>query len=682
MKMLIFCFLTIEIVHMFSLNKKFSLVTDENLERLRNDIVDQGKNYLESIIYKDLHATDYSSKPEFIDRINDRKKCKHQQKKDNKIYYSSQSKNARKNSQAYIETGYEKLRMHFDFTYTLPHEQKILEEILIPPVKSFFESTLKVKRIPGRLRFPSGMERCSHIPIPKNLIEEGEEVDTIVVVTTYRGMAKYERDMKESMKANKRFEGISLEDTLNVTELIKNEVNDTMSDPYNLFIREKYISSKILNETADQDEPPSGIFGWATYCSQDSSTLRPTTAVIQFVSDISLNPTDFEEAVWTTIHELTHALGFDLSLFTDFVNDKYFRIPLNETLVIKTKLLYLQDLITYLQSNNLNNFSFDFGSILSNITSSTEHPSNKTSVQYLFDKDTTNVLYITKMDIKENIFQLITSIELDPEGKNLTSRYFFNKINLPETSNYTYIEFDNSIDFGLLEYFIENFADNTRVFIKSKNVLKLSKLHYDCDSADGMELEHMGGPGTSFSHWSKRTFNTDYMIGNSNGEYFVSKITLALLHDSGWYSVDYEKGDDIPWGFKKGCEFIENKCVYGEDKSIKVNNEASKNENQIKEIANPHIHSQESQNKISKLSINIKMTSDFEEFCSSPSEEKCSIGRKYRGNCSLIQSSQPFPKSFQYIENNPFIGANASLGDHCPIPNEWFDLHYDSLGSC
>ena len=51
------------------------------------------------------------------------------------------------------------------------------------------------------------------------------------------------------------------------------------------------------------------------------------------------------------------------------------------------------------------------------------------------------------------------------------------------------------------------------------------------------------------------------MIGNNYGEYFISKMTLGLLEDSGWYKVDYKYSERVPWGYQKGCEFLEKSCI-------------------------------------------------------------------------------------------------------------------------
>ena len=39
-----------------------------------------------------------------------------------------------------------------------------------------------------------------------------------------------------------------------------------------------------------------------------------------------------------------------------------------------------------------------------------------------------------------------------------------------------------------------------------------------------------------------------------------SKITLALLEDSGWYKPNYTLADYFAYGKDRGCDFITNNC--------------------------------------------------------------------------------------------------------------------------
>jgi hypothetical protein len=39
-----------------------------------------------------------------------------------------------------------------------------------------------------------------------------------------------------------------------------------------------------------------------------------------------------------------------------------------------------------------------------------------------------------------------------------------------------------------------------------------------------------------------------------------SRLSLAVLEDSGWYTVDYTAAKDLPWGSGRGCDFVRRGC--------------------------------------------------------------------------------------------------------------------------
>merc|ERR1719326_2883463 len=82
----------------------------------------------------------------------------------------------------------------------------------------------------------------------------------------------------------------------------------------------------------------------------------------------------------------------------------------------------------------------------------------------------------------------------------------------------------------------------------------------------------------------------------------MSKVTLALFEDSGWYLPDYDMADrhikGADWGYKQGCNFARGLCV--------------------------------------KKDGNGKGVTDFPQiWCTSPSERACSLDRKSEAACSL-----------------------------------------------
>ena len=89
---------------------------------------------------------------------------------------------------------------------------------------------------------------------------------------------------------------------------------------------------------------------------------------------------------------------------------------------------------------------------------------------------------------------------------------------------------------------------------------------------EGGELEDQGDLGTSLTHWEKRVFGDEAMTGNHqelerdgrlySEQKMISRMTLAVLHDSGWYNVDFSRADSsYSWGRHLGCDFVMKSCL-------------------------------------------------------------------------------------------------------------------------
>ncbi|XP_044474515.1 uncharacterized protein LOC123202619 [Mangifera indica] len=102
----------------------------------------------------------------------------------------------------------------------------------------------------------------------------------------------------------------------------------------------------------------------------------------------------------------------------------------------------------------------------------------------------------------------------------------------------------------------------TRVVLP--NVVMHSRYHYGAFSENftGLELEDGGGRGTSGSHWEKRLLMNEIMTGSVDTRSVVSKMTLALLEDSGWYQANYSMADRLEWGHNQGTDFVTSPCNF------------------------------------------------------------------------------------------------------------------------
>lgn len=59
----------------------------------------------------------------------------------------------------------------------------------------------------------------------------------------------------------------------------------------------------------------------------------------------------------------------------------------------------------------------------------------------------------------------------------------------------------------------------------------------------GAKLEDEGGYGTADSHWERRLFIGEIMIGSSSASKRVvfSNLTLAMAEDSGWSTISHAR---------------------------------------------------------------------------------------------------------------------------------------------
>ncbi|CAA0831586.1 Unknown protein, partial [Striga hermonthica] len=145
----------------------------------------------------------------------------------------------------------------------------------------------------------------------------------------------------------------------------------------------------------------------------------------------------------------------------------------------------------------------------------------------------------------------------------------------------------------------------------------------------GLELEDGGGRGTSGSHWEKRLLMNEIMTGSVDTRSVVSRMTLALLEDSGWYRANYSSADHLEWGHHQGTEFVTSPC------------------NQWKGAYH----------------------------CNSTQLSGCTYNREAEGYCPIMSYSGDLPQWAQYFPQ-PNKGGQSSLADYCT----YFVAYSD--GSC
>uniref|UniRef100_A0A914WX98 Leishmanolysin-like peptidase n=1 Tax=Plectus sambesii TaxID=2011161 RepID=A0A914WX98_9BILA len=84
--------------------------------------------------------------------------------------------------------------------------------------------------------------------------------------------------------------------------------------------------------------------------------------------------------------------------------------------------------------------------------------------------------------------------------------------------------------------------------------------HFGCSELEGVELENQGGDGTALTHWEKRLLENEAMTGTHTQNPAYSRITFALMEDSGWYQANYDIAEPLSWGQGLGCDFAKRSC--------------------------------------------------------------------------------------------------------------------------
>lgn len=170
--------------------------------------------------------------------------------------------------------------------------------------------------------------------------------------------------------------------------------------------------------------------------------------------------------------------------------------------------------------------------------------------------------------------------------------------------------------------------------------------HFDCSDLEGAELEDQGSDGTSMTHWEKRLFENEAMTGTHTQNSIYSKLTLAILHDTGWYIPDYSRAEQLEWGKGLGCNFAKKSCKSWID-----------------------------ERRAMKLSIR--------PFCDKPKGDllqiSCTDDKNSKAVCNMKSFDRPLPAmyvNFDYIEGVPqsdlaYYGGSVDLADYCPFIQEF-----------
>jgi len=182
--------------------------------------------------------------------------------------------------------------------------------------------------------------------------------------------------------------------------------------------------------------------------------------------------------------------------------------------------------------------------------------------------------------------------------------------------------------------------------VVTPKVVQEVRQHFSCPTLEGAELEDQGGDGTALTHWEKRIFQNEAMTGTVHTSQPVySRLTLALLEDSGWYLPDYRRAQPLAWGRGAGCDFATRSCMELMDNADKFGTKTP--------------------------------------FCNSlmGNTEKtyCTLDRSAVGSCNLVQYDETLPLIYQNFRrlvgvssrNIDKVGSSVTLADFCPYVQEF-----------
>ncbi|XP_041983428.1 leishmanolysin-like peptidase isoform X2 [Aricia agestis] len=188
--------------------------------------------------------------------------------------------------------------------------------------------------------------------------------------------------------------------------------------------------------------------------------------------------------------------------------------------------------------------------------------------------------------------------------------------------------------------------------IVTPRVVKEVREHFNCSSLEGAELEDQGGDGTAFTHWEKRLFENEAMTGTHTQNSVFSRITLAMMEDTGWYRADYSQAAPLAWGKGLGCGFAMGSC---------------------------------------KQWLNTQRRKNPAPFCErvkgEPLRTECSARRDAVVLCNLVRHDKILPRAYQHFDSLPnvptselaYYGGSVSLADYCPYLQEFTWKHKSVL---
>lgn len=185
--------------------------------------------------------------------------------------------------------------------------------------------------------------------------------------------------------------------------------------------------------------------------------------------------------------------------------------------------------------------------------------------------------------------------------------------------------------------------------IVTPKVKREVRRHFKCSSLEGAEVENQGTTGTRWTHWEKRLFENEAMTGTYTQNPVFSRITLALMEDTGWYRVNYRMSENLDWGKQLGCTFAKRSCRSWMKTKINTNEPPSPFCFQTKQTP---LHTRCTHSKDAVALCNLKKYSEF-------------LPKEYQYFNHLATNDSP--ETVTIIRDTKAFGGSVSLADYCPF---------------
>lgn len=177
-------------------------------------------------------------------------------------------------------------------------------------------------------------------------------------------------------------------------------------------------------------------------------------------------------------------------------------------------------------------------------------------------------------------------------------------------------------------------------------VVEETRRHFNCPYLEGAEVEDQGEDGTRLTHWEKRLFENEAMTGTHTQNPVYSRITLALMEDTGWYLPNYDQAQPLKWGHNLGCDFALKSCKDWID---------------------------------SRRARGVTIHPFCDKVKKDPLETECTESRDSVALCNLVDHGdelEPVFQNFDYIPGVPTselgrYGGSVILADYCPYIQEF-----------